>query len=126
MFAENDNIIPAMTLNITAEQNFEFLGRSPLFGALDKFAPHGSQVCAYRRRLRAGEVVGEISVLDGSERSANAVLHMQDEFLMLVRRGIIKLDDGFVVPASPVELEKPPDARHHSGQVRRCLMSACK
>jgi CRP-like cAMP-binding protein len=39
--------------------------------------------------LSAGEVFGEISILDGSERSANAVSHTQSELLMLERRDLV-------------------------------------
>jgi CRP/FNR family cyclic AMP-dependent transcriptional regulator len=39
--------------------------------------------------LAAGEVFGEISVLDGSQRSANAVAHSQSELLILERKDLV-------------------------------------
>ena len=39
--------------------------------------------------LAAGEVFGEISVLDGSPRSANAISHTQSELLILERRDLV-------------------------------------
>ncbi len=39
--------------------------------------------------LSVGDVFGEISVLDGSERSANAIAHTQCELLILERRDLV-------------------------------------
>lgn len=39
--------------------------------------------------LSVGDIFGEISVLDGSERSANAISHTQSELLILERRDLV-------------------------------------
>jgi len=120
----------AMRPNIAAEENYRFLDKCQLFGALDDGAKRALTAHAYRRRftpgetifsigapgismmavcsgtvritfpsttgkeiiltdLSGGEVFGEISVLDGSARSANAISLTQCELLILERRDLV-------------------------------------
>lgn len=119
-----------MTSNISAEDNFRFLEKCQIFGALDECARRALTARAYRRHFNAGETIfnigapgvsmmavcsgsvritypsttgkeiiladlsdgevfGEISVLDGSARSANAVSHTPSELLILERRDLL-------------------------------------